>query len=82
MGSQKINCRELKQCGLQSGGKNFGERGVCPAAVSSRFAGINNGENAGRYCWRVAGTLCDSEVQGGFAQKALSCSKCEFFIGR
>ena len=77
---QKINCWEFKQCGLESGGKNVVERGVCPAAVDSRFAGINNGENAGRYCWRVAGTLCDCSVQGLFAEKALSCSKCDFFL--
>lgn len=80
MGNQKINCWELKQCGLESAGKNVGERGICPAAVGSRFTGINNGENAGRYCWRVTGTLCDCNVQGLFAEKALSCCKCDLFL--
>jgi hypothetical protein len=59
---------------------NVGERGVCPAAGDSRFTGINNGENADRYCWRIAGTFCECEVQGGVAKKTVSCSKCDFFL--
>jgi hypothetical protein len=36
--------------------------------------------NSERYCWRIAGTFCDDDVQGTFAEKALTCSKCEFFL--
>lgn len=77
---QKINCWEFKQCGREPGGKNAEDLGVCPAATDSRFTGNNGGENAGRYCWRVAGTLCDGGVQGIFAEKALTCCKCDFFL--
>jgi signal transduction histidine kinase len=38
--------------------------------------------NFGRACWAVAGTFCEGKVQGTFAQKYQSCSKCEFFIKR
>jgi hypothetical protein len=76
----KLNCWEVKQCGRELGGKHTEELGVCPAAIDKRFSGHNDGENAGRYCWRVAGTLCDGETQGLFAEKALTCCKCEFFL--
>lgn len=36
----------------------------------------------GRACWAVAGTFCEGKVQGTFAQKYQSCTKCEFFIKR
>ena len=75
-----LNCWEFKQCGRESGGKHAIDLGVCPAATDSRFTGINGGESAGRYCWRIAGTLCDGEVQGIFAEKALTCCKCDFFL--
>ena len=74
------NCWEVKQCGREPGGKHVVELGVCPAASVSRFDGHNGGTNSGRYCWRVAGTLCAGEVQGMFAEKALTCCKCEFFL--
>ena len=76
----KLNCWEFKQCGREPGGKRAVELGICPAAVDDRFAGMNDGENAGRYCWRIAGTLCDGDVQGFFAEKALTCCKCDFFL--
>jgi hypothetical protein len=77
---KKLNCWELMRCGREPGGENAVKLGVCPAAVDHRFTGTNDGENAGRYCWRVAGTLCNGEVQGTFAEKALTCCKCEFFL--
>ncbi|MFC1715146.1 methyl-accepting chemotaxis protein [Candidatus Poribacteria bacterium] len=78
-GSVKRNCWEVKNCGRQSGGAKTGELGVCVASTDTGHNGVNNGENAGRYCWRVAGTLCGGEVQGGFAAKMKNCAKCDFF---
>ena len=73
------NCWEEKECGKETGGKNVQSSGVCPAATETRLDGQNRGRNGGRSCWVVAGTLCDGAVQGTFATKLVSCSKCDFF---
>lgn len=31
-------------------------------------------------CWQVAGTYCDGQIQGTFAQKYNDCSMCEIYI--
>lgn len=67
------------QCGREPGGEKEDELGVCPAAVDSSFTGINQGINAGRICWAVAGTFCGGKVQGKFADKRKSCIRCDFF---
>jgi len=76
---KKINCWEFKKCERQPGGKKVEDFGVCPAAVDSSFNGINNGQNAGRICWAVAGTCCGGKVQGTFAEKRRSCVTCDFY---
>jgi len=76
----KKNCWEVKQCGRQVGGHKVDELGVCPAAIAEEFDGQNDGINGGRKCWRIAGTLCDGEIHGTYARKALDCMQCEFFI--
>lgn len=72
------NCWEYKNCGREPGGAKANELGVCPAATAAEFAGTNSGKNAGRYCWKVAGTLCGGVVQGSAAAKVGNCLKCEF----
>jgi diguanylate cyclase len=52
--------------------------GVCPAAISSEFDGINRGDRGGRFCWAIAGTLCDGKVQGISDVKLSSCLDCAF----
>ncbi|MBF0293057.1 MAG: response regulator [Nitrospinae bacterium] len=74
----KINCWEFKKCGREPGGAESVELGVCPAALDTSFNGLNGGENAGRICWAVAGTLCGGKVQGTFAEKQISCMVCDF----
>ncbi len=76
---KKLNCWEYKKCGREQGGKNFAELGVCPAALDTSFDGINRGKNGGRVCWAIAGTFCEGEIQGAFADKRDSCVNCEFF---
>ncbi|MCL4435889.1 MAG: hypothetical protein M1503_01700 [Thaumarchaeota archaeon] len=73
------NCWEYKKCGREPGGAHANEYGVCPAANDHSCDGINEGKNGGRLCWAIAGTLCDGEVQGIFAEKQLSCISCDFF---
>ena len=44
-----------------------------------KLDGVHGGINAGRTCWAVAGTFCEGEVQGTFAQKISSCKDCNFY---
>jgi hypothetical protein len=73
------NCWEFKKCGRQPGGPKSEELGVCEASTDVSHDGVNYGVNAGRYCWKVTGTLCGGKVQGTFAQKVASCAKCKFY---
>ena len=73
------NCWEVKECERKPGEKNVDEQGVCPAATDRLKEGINRGNYAGRYCWRVAGTLCGGKTQGTYAKKLESCLECDFF---
>lgn len=75
----RTNCWAFKKCGRQPGGDKVEELGVCPTAVDISCNGINHGKNAGRYCWMIAGTLCEGKVQGTFAQKLQSCLACDFY---
>jgi len=75
----KENCWEFKKCGRQVGGPKVSELGVCPASTEKRVDGTNHGNNAGRTCWYVAGTLCGGKAQGVFATKLANCKNCEFY---
>lgn len=66
-------------CGREPGGENADSKGVCPAAADARYDGLHGGRNAGRACWAVAGTLCQGDVQGSFAEKFLNCRGCHFY---
>ncbi len=75
----KKNCWQWKQCERQPGGAKVAELGVCPASTEAKHNGKNGGSNAGRYCWKVAGTLCKGKVQGSYANKIMDCVRCEFY---
>ena len=75
----KQNCWDFKKCGREVGGVKVRELGICPAATEKRLNGIHEGRNAGRCCWVVAGTLCDGEIQGIFADKKGTCIECDFY---
>lgn len=51
----------------------------CPAASTSSLDGMNEGMNAGRSCWLVAGTFCSGKPAGTFAEKLESCKDCSFY---
>ncbi len=76
---RKRNCWEVMQCGREPGGERVRELGVCPAATDERLDGIHGGKNSGRTCWVIAGTFCEGDVQGTFAQKYRDCTMCEFY---
>lgn len=73
------NCWEVKQCGRGPDSAGKDGRPVCPAAAPGKFDGINRGMNAGRFCWAVAGTFCNGQMQGRFARKFVDCLHCDFF---
>lgn len=72
------NCWEATGCGRESGGSQAGTLGVCPAARTDGFDGVNRGERAGRFCWAIAGTFCGGKIGGTFAAKLLDCLDCGF----
>lgn len=76
---KKENCWEFKKCGREPGGEKVKEMGICPGATDTSADGLNDGKNAGRICWAVAGTFCGGVVQGTFAQKQVSCMSCDFY---
>ncbi len=75
----KTNCWEHKKCGREVGGAKVKELGVCPASTNEKNSGKNGGNAAGRFCWKVAGTICGGKVQGTFAEKMMNCANCDFF---
>jgi PPM family protein phosphatase len=79
MAFKKQNCWEYMKCGREPGGKQTCEYGVCPVAADHKFNGFNQGTNAGRTCWLVAGTFCGGKRQGSFAKKQASCKDCDFY---
>ena len=75
----KKNCWEVMKCERQPDGAKADELGVCPTAVSGEYDGLNNGTYGGRFCWRIAGTMCDGRPQGDVTLKTLDCLGCDFF---
>lgn len=76
---RKLNCWQVMKCGRTKGGRNVKKMGLCPVAEAVTLDGVHGGKNAGRACWIVAGTFCDGEVQGTFANKLENCRKCPFY---
>ncbi len=74
----KENCWEVMKCGRELNGVNAPKKGVCPAAQSSAFDGVNMGTGGGRFCWVVAGTYCEGDAAGSYAQKLANCINCKF----
>ncbi len=74
----KQNCWDFKKCGRIPGGPNEHELGACPVAAYTALAGVHGGQNAGRACWVVAGSLCGGKVQGTEEHKRQACWECDF----
>lgn len=75
----KLNCWEFKKCGREVGGVNVKSLGVCPAATYVSADGFCEGNNGGRACAYITGTICTGTVNGSFTDKAKDCVKCDFF---
>ena len=76
----KTNCWEFKKCGREPGGGKVAELGICPASTETRLNGAHGGQNAGRACWVVAGSMCGGKIQGTFAEKYQNCKICDFYM--
>jgi len=74
-----LNCWEFKKCGREPGGDKVAELGVCPASSETRTDGVNHGQNEGRACWAISGTMCGGKVQGTYAAKIGNCLNCGFY---
>lgn len=74
-----LNCWEFNLCGREPGGAKAGELGICPAASESSLDGIHRGDNSGRACWAVAGTLSNNPASCGCVEKFGNCGNCDFF---
>lgn len=74
-----INCWEFKGCGREPRGARASELGICPTTIDLTLNGAHGGKNAGRACWVVVGTFCDSLLQGTYARKISSCELCDFY---
>jgi hypothetical protein len=74
----KVNCWEHKKCGRQPGGAKAAELGVCPVTTYTDLDGAHGGQNAGRACWVIAGSLCGGKIQGTYALKLNNCWRCDF----
>lgn len=73
------NCWDVMNCGRQPGGHRVHEMGACPASEDLTHHGKNGGRFAGRYCWKVVGTLGKGKAQTDFAVKMRDCGTCTFF---
>lgn len=76
---RKLNCWDFHKCGRGPDAGNREGFEPCPAATEERLHGVNGGENAGRCCWAIAGTMCDGEPQGTFSKKYKHCGRCAFY---
>lgn len=76
---ERVNCWEYTRCGRELGGINEAELGICPASTYLPLDGVHDGVASGRSCWVVAGTMCDGDPSGTFAEKLGDCRECGFY---
>ncbi|MFW6163447.1 MAG: sensor histidine kinase [Planctomycetota bacterium] len=79
MTPEKLNCWQVLQCGREPGGAHADEAGPCPAATETACHGINEGTNAGRICWAVAGAFCRENARDAEGEPIPDCQRCAFF---
>lgn len=77
--TRHLNCWEFMSCGRERGGKHFDGSCICPACTDRELDKVHGGENAGRACWVVAGTLSRGSVSCKFAGDYITCADCPFY---
>ncbi|MBF0194200.1 MAG: hypothetical protein HQL71_06555 [Magnetococcales bacterium] len=74
-----MNCWEHHECGYGPNDYNSNEGQVCPAAVHEHADGFLGGENGGRACYFISGTICCGEGVQPVEEKQKRCYSCSFF---
>ncbi len=74
----KLNCWEFMKCGMEPGGCNSEENGVCPVATEAFAHELNSGKNGGRLCWVIAENSNDEKIKCSASHKKTSCFSCDF----
>lgn len=74
----KQNCWEFTKCGREQGGAKAAESGTCPASIDTSLNGLNGGENGGRICWSVVGSL-SNKYPWDCGNGKTACSSCGFY---
>ncbi len=68
------------KCGCEPGGSKVKDIGICPAATTTKYNGVNKGLNSGRLCWLLSGTMCSGKISGFYADKFFKdCLLCPFY---
>ncbi|MBF0284499.1 MAG: hypothetical protein HQL51_08580 [Magnetococcales bacterium] len=83
--SPPLNCWDYFQCQREIGNPHRADS-VCSVSLTAAHNGKNGGVNAGRYCWRVEGSFCETKLRaaapedprGSFHFKEEHCAKCSF----
>ena len=74
-----MNCWEFKKCGRETRGENAQKLDICRASIEDKLNGINHGNNAGRYCWKVK--ISEENQNAAETLSAImTCIECDFFI--
>lgn len=79
--STKKNCWEYMKCGREKAGRNVALLGVCPVAMPNDYDGVNDGSQAGRFCWTVSDSYCietKNEIKSN-VERLHNCMECLFF---
>lgn len=75
----KMNCWEYFKCGKDVQSKQEDEtKKVCNVSITQNINHVNSGRNAGRICWDITGSLCDTFEKGDMIYKEKKCETCEF----
>ncbi len=75
MSLKLLNCWEYKNCGREKNGLMVDKLGECPVSTSYKHDGLNNGQGAGRICWRIPKTACHTHGR----KIVNNCYECEFY---
>ena len=75
-----MNCWEFKKCEREPDGKNSEKLCVCEASVENKFDGINHGNNAGRYCWKVKISEENQNEAAETLSAIMTCIECDFSL--
>ncbi|MBF0444091.1 MAG: hypothetical protein HQL68_00770 [Magnetococcales bacterium] len=73
------NCWDHHRCGFGPHECNGSEGRVCPAAVHEHADGFLGGENGGRACYFILGTVCCGEGAKPQKEKQKRCKSCSFY---